>query len=231
MAITINGSGITSSEIADGTITSTKIADGTITNADINSSAAIAGTKVDGSFGKVLQVVHIDYRNPVAFGAGNFKVMTSTITPIKANSKYLVDIRVSHDRPNASNRDNYNWSLTLGYSATSSNTASDYTSFGGRSNSFSSYQPGLTIGDGYTLYATDVAEGTDQGSWGSDYETPTKTYMVVSPAMGAVGVSINFGLWLYSQTSWVLSGPHYFLNAANDYNGGVSSITITEVAQ
>jgi len=41
MAITINGStGITSSEIADGTITSTKIADGTIVNADVNDVAA-----------------------------------------------------------------------------------------------------------------------------------------------------------------------------------------------
>ena len=39
MAITINGSGITSSEIADGTIV----------NADINSSAAIASSKVSGA--------------------------------------------------------------------------------------------------------------------------------------------------------------------------------------
>ena len=59
MAITINGSGITSSEIADSAITSTKIADsavtstkitdGTIVNADINSSAAITGTKLSGA--------------------------------------------------------------------------------------------------------------------------------------------------------------------------------------
>jgi hypothetical protein len=34
-----------------GTVTSTMIADGTIVNADINSSAAIAGTKIDPDFG------------------------------------------------------------------------------------------------------------------------------------------------------------------------------------
>ena len=48
MAITISGSGITSANIADGTIV----------NADINSSAAIDGSKVSGSFGKVLQVAN-----------------------------------------------------------------------------------------------------------------------------------------------------------------------------
>ena len=47
MAITISGSGITSANIADGTIT----------NADINSSAAIDGSKLTGA-GKVLQVVN-----------------------------------------------------------------------------------------------------------------------------------------------------------------------------
>ncbi len=56
MAITISGNGITSSEIASNTITSGNIADGTITNADINASAAIAGSKLSGA-GKVLQVV------------------------------------------------------------------------------------------------------------------------------------------------------------------------------
>ena len=43
--------GITSNEIANGQVTSDKIADGTIVNADINASAAIAGTKVSPNFG------------------------------------------------------------------------------------------------------------------------------------------------------------------------------------
>ena len=40
-----------SSDIEDGAITSAKIADGTIVNADVNASAAIAGTKVSPNFG------------------------------------------------------------------------------------------------------------------------------------------------------------------------------------
>jgi hypothetical protein len=48
---------LTSADIADGIITSAKIVDGTIVNADINASAAIAGTKISGSFGKLLQAI------------------------------------------------------------------------------------------------------------------------------------------------------------------------------
>ena len=40
---------LTSSDVADGIITSAKIADGTIVNADVNASAAIAGSKLSGA--------------------------------------------------------------------------------------------------------------------------------------------------------------------------------------
>ena len=42
---------VTTDQIADSAITTAKIADGTIVNADINASAAIAGTKVNPDFG------------------------------------------------------------------------------------------------------------------------------------------------------------------------------------
>ena len=106
MAITINGStGITSSEIADGTITSTKIADGTIVNADINSSAAIAGTKVDGSFGKVLQVVNyhtgalatgttqVAWDDTIPQNDEGDEYMSLAITPTSATSKLLIRVQ------------------------------------------------------------------------------------------------------------------------------------------
>jgi len=47
----ISSGAIAGSKIADSGITSAKIADGTIVNADINASAAIAGTKISPSFG------------------------------------------------------------------------------------------------------------------------------------------------------------------------------------
>jgi hypothetical protein len=93
MAITINGSGITSSEIASNTITSGNLADGTITNADINASAAIAGSKVDGSFGKVLQVVHVNKVDGYASSTATWQTitgMTASITPSSITSKILL---------------------------------------------------------------------------------------------------------------------------------------------
>ncbi len=83
MAITINGSGITSSEIADGTIV----------NADINSSAAIASSKLSGT-GKVLQVVQTVKTDGFSFATANAWTdvtgMSVTITPSSTSSKILI---------------------------------------------------------------------------------------------------------------------------------------------
>jgi hypothetical protein len=46
-----NGTAIATAYIADSAVTSAKIADGTIINADVNASAAIAGTKISPDFG------------------------------------------------------------------------------------------------------------------------------------------------------------------------------------
>ena len=80
MAITISGSGITSANIADGTIV----------NADINSSAAIDGSKLTGA-GKVLQVVQGTTSTAVV-NSTSTKVdtgLTATITPSATTSKIL----------------------------------------------------------------------------------------------------------------------------------------------
>jgi hypothetical protein len=87
MAITINGSGITSSEIADGTIT----------NADINASAGIVGSKINGSFGKVLQVVNVltttQASQTLLTSDTQVGLLTKSITPLGANSKFLISAR------------------------------------------------------------------------------------------------------------------------------------------
>ena len=85
MAITISGSGITSANIADGTIV----------NADINSSAAIAGTKVSGSFGKVLQVVTATFSGTQQIDTedNSFTDITNlsvSITPASTSSRILI---------------------------------------------------------------------------------------------------------------------------------------------
>ncbi len=105
MAIVINGSGtitgISTGGLPDGivddgtlatsAVTSTKILDGTILNADINASAAIAGSKVDGSFGKVLQVVHnIGPSSQISGTSTHGLAVSGTITPSSTTSKIFI---------------------------------------------------------------------------------------------------------------------------------------------
>jgi hypothetical protein len=83
MATTITGSGVDN------------IVDGTITNADINASAAIAGSKVDGSFGKVLQVVQVSgavSRTTISSTGSWTSHFSLAITPSATSSKILISV-------------------------------------------------------------------------------------------------------------------------------------------
>lgn len=72
-------------------IQSLGITDGTIVNADINASAAIAGTKLTG-VGKVLQVVSATYSTQMTTTSGTYADMnlSLSITPSSASNKVLV---------------------------------------------------------------------------------------------------------------------------------------------
>jgi hypothetical protein len=63
----VRAQGITSNEMAAGSVTSNAIVDGTIVNADINASAAIAGTKISPNFGSQ----NISTTGTVSTGAGS----------------------------------------------------------------------------------------------------------------------------------------------------------------
>jgi hypothetical protein len=81
-------------------IQSLGITDGTIVNADINASAAIAGTKLTG-VGKVLQVVSTQVTSTISTTittAGTFydlSGLTASITPSSASNKILVIAQIS----------------------------------------------------------------------------------------------------------------------------------------
>jgi len=73
-------------------IQSLGITDGTIVNADINASAAIAGTKLSGA-GKVLQVVSTHKNDDFTSASGSFVDVTGlsvSITPSSASNKILI---------------------------------------------------------------------------------------------------------------------------------------------
>ena len=82
---------LTSADIADSIITSAKIVNGTIVNADINASAAIAGTKLTG-VGKVLQVLNSTSTTETVINNDTWVDVgiTLTITPSSVSSKVLI---------------------------------------------------------------------------------------------------------------------------------------------
>ena len=74
-------------------LTSADITDGIITNADIASGAAIAQSKIAGSFGKVLQVVSTTKTDTYSSSATTFTDVTGmslSITPSSSSNKVLV---------------------------------------------------------------------------------------------------------------------------------------------
>jgi hypothetical protein len=78
-------------------IQSLGITDGTIVNADINASAAIAGTKISGSFGKVLQVVQVTKTDILSTTSTSFidaTGLSASITPSSASNKILMTVSV-----------------------------------------------------------------------------------------------------------------------------------------
>ena len=81
-----------------------KIQDNTIVNADINSSAAIAGSKLVMPTGSVLQVVQGALQDETATTSGSWVStgLTATITPSSASNKILV----SYTAPGGSSHNN-----------------------------------------------------------------------------------------------------------------------------
>jgi hypothetical protein len=83
--ITVSSANITdltlaTADIADGAVTSAKIADGTLVNADINASAAIAGTKISPDFGS---------QNTTTTGTSTAASFIPTSSTAPSNGVYL----------------------------------------------------------------------------------------------------------------------------------------------
>ena len=76
-----------------------KIQDNTIVNADINSSAAIAGSKLVMPAGSVIQVVTTQYTTSTAWSSTTLIAhgASATITPSSTSSKILITVNVHHE--------------------------------------------------------------------------------------------------------------------------------------
>lgn len=91
MALVLNGSNDTITGLQ---INSANIVNGSIVNDDINASAAIAGTKISGGVGKILQVVQTIKTDTTSISTldtwTDISGMSVSITPSSASNKILV---------------------------------------------------------------------------------------------------------------------------------------------
>ena len=84
-----------------------KVQDGTIVNADINSSAAIAGSKLVMPTGSVLQVVTAELTSWVSMSTTSWQDtgLSGTITPSSSSSKILITVSFGGAQTTQSNGD------------------------------------------------------------------------------------------------------------------------------
>ena len=107
-----------------------KIQDGTVVNADINSSAAIAGSKISGGTGKVLQVVSDTSTAQQTTTSTSFQNSNCSIaiTPSSTSSKILILFNIGSLYVSATG---YAWGTVFRGDNTGTNLGYGDTGFGG----------------------------------------------------------------------------------------------------
>ena len=89
MALVLNGSNDTITGLQ---INSANIVNGSIVNDDINASAAIAGTKISGGVGKIVQVLQDSFTSNASTSSTTYQDtgLSQSITPSSSSNKILV---------------------------------------------------------------------------------------------------------------------------------------------
>jgi hypothetical protein len=187
-------------------IQSLGITDGTIVNADINASAAIDGTKISGSFGKVLQVIQVT------------KLGTQTISGSNENSPEtftdITDLSVSITPSSASNK-----ILIL------ANVVGH-----GTNNSF------LTAIRGSTNLAVPTSPSTRTPSFSGDFRTVGETSRTISMPIIFLDSPSTTSATTYKLGASIWGGNTLYINRSElDADAGyqtraVSTLTVMEIA-
>ena len=180
---------------ADKPLTSADITDGIITNADIASGAAIAQSKIAGSFGKVLQVVAADYSTNVEVSTTTYadSGLTASITPSSTSNKVLILISQQLQHYNTGG----NWS-TLKYKLlrgsttvyeSETNVGLSFTyDYGGSGINLGLYQP-MTILDSPSstsslTYKTQIAKAGNGGTAAGAQTSGNKSFITLIEIAG-----------------------------------------------
>jgi hypothetical protein len=128
-----------------GTVTSAMLADGTIVNADINASAAIAGTKISPDFGS---------QNVITTGSSTAASFIPTSSTVPTNGVYLPSANNVAISTNGTGRLFVNASGVVGINGI--NTGSENTKL--------QVLTGGTASDGVGIYGAFTSQGAEQGA-------------------------------------------------------------------
>jgi len=166
------------------------------------------------SFNSVIQVQHYVLRNQrVSTSNTEAKFMETSITTRMANSSILVQVMLAHGSYNA----DVDLCAAVGYSLSSSNATSGYTSLHG------SYSR-QTISNLGGFWAQDTSE-PGGGTWNGGYFVVPRFYQHYHSPTVPVGTTLFYSVWVGSD------GQAYW---GSSYSGGVDNgqdctITLTEV--
>ena len=213
------------------TITASQIANDTITNTQINTSAAIAQSKMAAlastnmPTGTVVQVSHstgTDFVGGIGgidIAGGEYKkILEKSITFKTTNPHIYVSCRFGIGTPNAY----YDHDLACGFgykTGSATNSISDYSAFGGNSYQRQNVNP-LS-----TFYACDTHGAHSSGS---QYWVETKSASYLQQINQSAGTTIVMAVWCSVQ-----SGNYYIhrpeTNANSNDAGELGGITVMEL--
>ena len=226
MAITkIKALGVTAN-----TITASQIANDTITNTQINSSAAIAGSKLAAltstimPTGTSVQTVHgtgttfVGNKNGMSITSsdGYKKIIEKSIVTKTLNP--IIHASVEFDIGTTSSYEDHDLALGFGYKTGSATTTiTDYSTFGGDDYLRQNVDP---------LDAFYVCDTHGAHSSGGQYWIETKSASYSQQISVAIGTTIQIAVWGSSD------GTYYFHRSTNhstNYGGAQGGITIVEI--
>lgn len=235
---------ITAASITDNTITNTqinssaaiaktKLAALAISNSDIDNSAAIAQSKLatlahsNLPIGSVLQVEHMILNNSTSYGAtssSGHDVLNHTVTTKRLNSKFLVQWYFCHGVSAEENNMDSHDIHLFGLRTASSTHA--YVGGNGSLTRQIAGSPGTTTG---RVYGTDVPFSPSRGltpAYGNAHDVFHRSGSFIDAPTLAAGVTNQYRIRMYNQST-------VYVNRARGSasgSGGVSSIMIMEFA-
>ena len=229
-AASITDNSITNTQInSSAAIAKTKLASLDIVNADVNASAAIAATKLgtmataNMPVGSVLQVKHMWNDNQYAYAvtsSGNDFLDTGNFTTLGTNSTFHIVITINHGVGGEDN--NMDGHDTHFFCMRSANSTHVYV---GNNNNLDR-TTGNSPGSG-KFYSTDVPFSSERGrtpSYGNSHDTYHRCMTTYDSPSLAAGVTNRYRVRMFNQATAYINRSR-----GSTSSGGTSGIMVMEI--